>query len=100
MKAIITNDFNLKEEDVTEVVKRVKILLINSKNEILLGYSRNEYQCPGGHVEKGESLVDTINREVQEETGIELNVKKAEPFACNIGYYKERRKCFSSCMVF
>ena len=89
MEKIITNDYNLKEEDMTELVMRVKILLINSKNEILLGYSHNEYQCPGGHVEEGESLISAINREIQEETGIELNIKEAEPFACSIGYYKD-----------
>jgi len=89
MKEIITNDYNLKEEDMTEVVKRVKLFIINSNNEILLGYSHNEYQCPGGHVEDNEDLVSTINREIKEETGIELNIKEAEPFACTLGYYKD-----------
>ena len=89
MEKIITNDYNLKDEDMTELVVRVKILLINSNNEILLGYSHNEYQCPGGHVEEGENLISAINREVQEETGIDLNIKDAEPFACSIGYYKD-----------
>ena len=88
MEKLITNDYNLKEEDMTELVVRVKIFLVNSKNEILLGYSNNEYQCPGGHVEKNENLIDTINREIKEETGIELNIKEANPFACTIGYYK------------
>ncbi len=89
MEKIITNEYNLKEEDVTEVVKRVKLLIINDKNEVLLGYSDHEYQCPGGHVEDGEDFVTTINREIQEETGIELNLDKADPFACSIGYYKD-----------
>ena len=89
MEKIITNDYNLKDGDMTELVVRVKILLINSNNEILLGYSHNEYQCPGGHVEEGENLISAINREVKEETGIELNIKDAEPFACSIGYYKD-----------
>ena len=89
MKKIITNDYNLKEEDMTEIVKRVKLFVINSNNDILLGYSHNEYQCPGGHVEDGESLISAINREMKEETGIELNATSIEPFACSIGYYKD-----------
>ena len=88
MKKIITNDYNLKEEDMTEIVKRVKVLLVNSKNELLLGYSYHEYQFPGGHVENGEDFVDAINREIKEETGIELNIEEVEPFACTLGYYK------------
>ena len=54
MMEIIKNKHKLQENDITEVVKRVKILLINSNNEILLGYSHNDYQFPGGHVEANE----------------------------------------------
>ena len=57
MKQIITNKYNLKDSDMTEIVKRVKILIINSKNEILLAYSHNDYQFPGGHVEENETLI-------------------------------------------
>ena len=89
METIITNNYNLKEEDITELTKRVKVLLINSDNEILLGYSHYQYQFPGGHIEDGESNVETINREIKEETGIELNIKDIEPFACAYGYYKD-----------
>ena len=89
MKNIVRNDDNLKESDITEVVQRVKLLLINSNNEILLGYSHHNYQFIGGHVEEGENLIDTINREIQEETGIKLNIEKIEPFAKALGYYKD-----------
>lgn len=89
MKEIIINRDNLKDSDMTEIVKRVKILLINSNNEILLGYSHNEYQFPGGHVENSENLIDTVKREILEETGIDLNESIPEPFACNFGYYKD-----------
>ena len=89
MKELITNKYNLKEEEMTEVVKRVKVLLINSNNEILLGYSHNDYQFPGGHVEDNEELIETVNREIKEETGIELNLKNIEPFARKSGYYKD-----------
>lgn len=89
MKELITNKHNLSESDMTEVVKRVKILLVNSKNEIMLGYSHHNYQFPGGHVEEGEELIDTVIREIKEETGIVLNIKSLEPFAKALGYYKD-----------
>ena len=89
MKKIIVNNDNLKESDITEVVQRVKVLLVNSNKELLLGYSHNEYQFPGGHVEEGESLIDALNREILEETGLLLNITDINPFACNIGYWKD-----------
>ncbi len=89
IQKIITNIHNLREEDITEVVTRVKILLINSKNEVLLAYSHNDYHFPGGHVEEGETLIQTVNREITEETGMVLNLEGLEPFACALGYYKD-----------
>jgi len=89
MKKIIVNEYNLSDSDIDDVVKRVKVLIINSDNELLLGYSHNEYQFPGGHMEDGESLVETAVREVLEETGIELNLTDMSPFASFIRYYKD-----------
>lgn len=89
MDKIINNKLNLKEQDMTEVVKRVKLLMINSKNEILMGYSHNDYQFIGGHIEKDEKFIDAINREIEEETGIKTNYKDLKPFACIYSYYKD-----------
>ncbi|MBQ7136894.1 MAG: NUDIX hydrolase [Bacilli bacterium] len=89
MKKIIINRDDLKEEDMSEVVRKAKVLFINSKNEIMLGYSNHYYQFPGGTVEIGEDLLDTVNREIKEETGIELHNNDLKPFACSFGYYKD-----------
>jgi 8-oxo-dGTP pyrophosphatase MutT (NUDIX family) len=89
MKTIINNIHNLKDNEITDLVKKVKILLINSKNEIMLGYADHEYQFPGGTGEPNEELVETVNREIEEETGIFLNIKQIDPFLCAIGYYKD-----------
>ena len=88
-KQIITNKNNLTDNDITEVVKRVKVFIVNSSNEILLANSNHEYQLPGGHVEENEELLDTVKREIKEETGINLNVTNIEPFAASIGYWKD-----------
>ncbi len=87
MYKIIDNKYNIKDSDVFEVVKRVKALIINSNNEILLGYSNNIYQFPGGHVEN-ESLLSALNREIEEETGICLNIS-CDPIICAYRYYKD-----------
>ena len=86
---IVSNNYNLKEEDMTETVKRVKALIINSKNEILLAYSNNEYHFPGGHAEDNEELLDTLKREIREETGVKLNITNNKYFAKKTGYYKD-----------
>ena len=89
MKEIITNVNNLSENEMTDFTVKVKLLLINSNNELLLGYSHNEYQFPGGTLEEGEELMDTVKRELEEETGIVLSNLEVEPFAKSSGYYKD-----------
>ncbi len=80
MKHIIKNDLNINKEDIEDEVTRIKVLLVNSHNQILVGYSHNCYQFIGGHKEKDEPLVDCLNREVLEEVGIFLNVSDVSPY--------------------
>lgn len=86
MEKVFYNEDNLRKEDINNSIKRAKILIINSNNEILLGYGHNTYQIIGGHVEDNESYDECIVREVKEETGIELSLEKREPFL-QIVYY-------------
>lgn len=72
MKEVIYNYDNLKENEVDEVVIRCKGVIVNDDNEIMLGFSHNTYQFPGGHLEDGETLLDCLKREIKEETGIKL----------------------------
>lgn len=72
MKETIYNHDYLKDEDITEVVTRIKALIINDKN-IILGNENNIYQFPGGHLEKNETFEECLKREILEETGIEID---------------------------
>ena len=72
MKEILYNYDNLSTQEIDEVVIRVKGLLINDNDEIILGYSNNKYQFPGGHLEVLETLINCLKREIEEETGIVL----------------------------
>ena len=80
MKEITYNYDNLNDKDINNVVTRVKVLMINSKQELLLGYSHKTYQFPGGHLEKNESLEDCVKRELLEETGIKVETTNLKPF--------------------
>ena len=72
MKETIYNHDYLKNEDITEVVIRIKALIINDKN-IILGNENNIYQFPGGHLEENETFEECLKREILEETGIEID---------------------------
>lgn len=80
MKTVKFNDDNINENKIDKVVVRTKALLINDQNEILLGFSDNTYQFPGGHLENGESLEECLKREIKEETGLEINIDNLSPF--------------------
>ncbi len=75
MKEIIHNYDNLEEKDITEIVIRMKALIINA-GIIYIGNENGVWQFPGGHLEEGESFLECLKREVLEETGIELEDKE------------------------
>ena len=90
MEEIIKNENNLNENDITNVEIRVKAILINDKNEVLVGYAGNRYQFIGGHVEENEDLLETAEREILEESGITINIDKTiKPVAKYTAYYKD-----------
>lgn len=80
MKEVIYNNDNILDKDINKVITRVKVLLLNSKNELTLAFSNNVYHFVGGHVENNETLTETLIREVKEETGIILPEKNYKPF--------------------
>ena len=91
MKEIVYNKENLTDKDIDETVIRVKALIVNSKNEILLGYCHKTYQFPGGHLEENEDLEEGLKRELKEETGIEINKDNLKPFEKIIYYTSNYR---------
>ena len=47
MIEIVKNKSNISEEEINNIITRVKALIITSDNKILLGHSFCEYQFPG-----------------------------------------------------
>lgn len=80
MKKIVYNKDNLKEREINREVIRIKVIIENSDNQILLCFSSNNYHLPGGHLEDGESFDECLVREIKEETGICLPLKSRNPF--------------------
>lgn len=80
MKTIIYNDDYLDRSNINKEVKRAKILIVNSNDEILLAYSHKNYFLVGGHVEDNETYDECIVREVKEETGIDIEFSERRPY--------------------
>jgi len=61
--------------------KQNKILLLKVNNDLLRGYSGEPYwDIPGGRIQKNQTIEETLQREVDEETGIKeiLSVSKLD----------------------
>lgn len=60
----------------TEKVELTTLCLVQSEDAYLLQDRVKEdwkgYTLPGGHIEKGESIVDAVVREIKEETGLTI----------------------------
>ena len=74
MKQIFINDNDLKIEDIDYSVIRVKGLVINSNDELILIENNNTFQFPGGHLRQDEPIEKCLAREIREELGIDVNV--------------------------
>ena len=88
-------------EEIERFVARVKILIINDLNQLLLCKINGTYYFVVGHIEDGETLVETLKREGLEETGIDLDVDATiEPFLIYRYYSKNHYgtgiKCLST----
>lgn len=68
----------------TEIVELTNLCLVYNNNQYLLQnrIKKDWYglALPGGHVEQGESIVDSVIREMKEETGLDI----INPVLCGI----------------
>lgn len=87
MKRVIINKDKLDITKIDSTVIRVKALMINEKEELLIVHNNYTYQFPGGHWKKEESLEESLVREIKEETGIDSTIKTG-PFMVIEEYYK------------
>ena len=86
------NDDDLKDNEIDEVVTRVKAFIVSSKNNMIVGYTDEGFQLIGGYVGAGEEIVPALKNIIFNESGIQLDAKDSiEPFY-EIRYYNKDYK--------
>ena len=93
----IINLENLPDNDIEEVITRVKILPVTSSNKVLLCKTDGYYHFVGGHANPDEDLYECLVRELKEETGIILEGTDPVPFYMlrrySGNYFGTNKKC-------
>lgn len=80
MKTIINNPYILNETEINKITNKVRALIIDENNNILVTKYADIYMLPGGKIDKGENIESALIRELKEELGIEFDIKELEPF--------------------
>ncbi|MCX6746000.1 MAG: NUDIX domain-containing protein [Candidatus Parcubacteria bacterium] len=71
----------------------IGVMIQNEKGQVLLGlrkgsHGEGEWSFPGGHLEFGETVFETAQREVKEETGLEVDQFQVISVADELRYIK------------
>jgi 8-oxo-dGTP diphosphatase len=74
----------------------VGVIIVNKDGKILIGRRKGshaqKFSIPGGHFELGETFEEAAEREVAEETGLQLSDPVVIAVTNNLGTYKEEGK--------
>lgn len=89
MKEIINNRLELDDENIDVEKEKVRALIINSHGEATVCNYGDVYLLPGGKIEKNESKLDALKREIKEELGLEFNDKEIIPLVTYTDYQKD-----------
>lgn len=93
IKKVPKNKFRFRVSGYAIIIHDKKILLVNTR-------SSGKWFFPGGEVEIGEKIEDTVKREVKEETGIDIEVKNFLTFKETFFYYDPRDEGYHNYSLF
>jgi mutator protein MutT len=85
---ITINENNLTISDIEEINTKVRAIIINDQNKILVANYGNVLLLPGGKVDAGETYLNAIIRELREELGYEYKEEDLNYFK-TITYYQK-----------
>ena len=84
---LIINEDNLELKEIQEFNSKVRALLIDENNNILIANYGNTFLLPGGSIDQGETTEEAIIRELKEETGIDYNLDELS-YLNTLKYYQ------------
>ena len=85
---LVINEDNLKISDVDDYSTKVRAILVDEDNKILIANYHSMILLPGGKVDEGETLSTAITRELSEELGQDYDEKELESFV-TLNYYQK-----------
>ena len=80
MKSIKLNMDNIDDKVVDKINNKVRVILVDDNNNVVVTKYADIFMLPGGKINKGESLEKGLVREVKEELGIDLSSDNFIPF--------------------
>ena len=85
---LIINEDNLKLNEVEEFNCKVRALLIDENNNILIARYGNTILLPGGSIDRGETKEEALVRELKEETGNDYTINELA-YLNTLKYYQK-----------
>ena len=85
---LIINEDNLNINEVQEFSTKVRAILVDENNRILVANYGNVILLPGGKVDEGETLSEAITGELNEELGQDYSANELDFFVI-LNYYQK-----------
>lgn len=92
-----TIKFNYNKDVVYDrTVNKVRAIVLNKEGKALIEKYAGLYMLPGGSIDDGETELMALKREIQEESGIDIDIETAEKFlqinSFDENYYDRKEK--------
>lgn len=76
------------------------VMLREDKALLVTNRSSGKFSFPGGGVDRGETLQEALRRELREEAGIEIDIRRFLRFREDFFYYDPKDEAFQSIQFF